>query len=561
MSNPNRFVSRVYIKKAGSDVDRPVMQKLTELVVDQHTHMPDMFVLQFRDTGLELLDNGPFNLTDEIEIEAANADGERVVLIKGEITALEPAFGEGMVSVLTVRGYDKSHRLYRETKTATYLNAKDSDLADRIAQAAGLQTEVDTTNTVYDHIFQHNQSDLEFLMDRAWRIGFECFVSEDKLVFRKPKNTASPEVTLTWGNDLLTFDVRMTLAEQVDQVIVKGWDVDRKEAIIGEADNGSLYPEIEESQNGARWASDFGTGKKVIVDQPVISQAEADALAAARLDEISGAFVEAEGTAFRRPEIKAGERVRIEGLGDRMTGSYLVTNATHSFTTEGLKTVFTVRGTRTGLLTEQVSNQLPSQKWPGVVTAIVTNTDDPNDWGRVKLKFPWMSDDAESDWARVIGIGAGEDAGFFAIPDVDDEVLVIFEHGDFSKPYVIGGLWNGQTIPTAEGTSGGTGERPQVRVWKSRSGHWIAMYDNADNKVDIGTAGGHLITLDDANSEITITSSGGHTIVMDSSKVTIESGNEVEIKSSGNMKIEAGANLDLTAGGQVNVQGAMINLN
>ena len=114
MSNPNRFVSRVYIKKGGSDVDRPVMQKLTELVVDQHSHMPDMFVLQFRDTGLELLDNGPFNLTDEIEIEAANADGERVVLIKGEITALEPHFGEGMVSASIGRPKPR-HILMRKT--------------------------------------------------------------------------------------------------------------------------------------------------------------------------------------------------------------------------------------------------------------------------------------------------------------------------------------------------------------------------------------------------------------------------------------------------------------
>ena len=80
-------------------------------------------------------------------------------------------------------------------------------------------------------------------------------------------------------------------------------------------------------KDGAQWASSFGQGKVVIVNQPVVSQSEADTLAAARLDEISGAFIEAEGVAYRSPEIKAGQWVRIEALGARFSGSYLVTSA------------------------------------------------------------------------------------------------------------------------------------------------------------------------------------------------------------------------------------------
>jgi uncharacterized protein involved in type VI secretion and phage assembly len=355
----------------------------------------------------------------------------------------------------------------------------------------------------------------------------------------------------------------MTLAEQVDQVVVRGWDADSLEPIVGEAQNGNLYPEIGDSQDGAGWASTFGSGKKVIVDRPVLSQAEADALAAARLDELSGAFIDAEGSALRRPDIRAGGQVRLEGLGERLSGSYLVTSATHRYTSEGLKTEFNVRGIRTGLLSEQMDHSPPLDRWSGGVIGIVTNTDDPNDWGRVKIIFPWMSEDAESDWARVLGIGAGDEAGLFVIPEVGDEVLVIFGHGDFSQPFVLGGLWNGQNAPPPEGTSSGSGERPLVRTWHSRSGHWIGMYDNADNKVELVTAGGHQVTLDDANSKLSVISSGGLTIELDDNgnKVTIQSSNEIEIKANGNLTVEAGANLDLKAGGQVNVQGAVINLN
>jgi hypothetical protein len=294
MPNPSELASQISIKLDGTEVERSVMVYLMAVVVDQHSHLPDLFTIRFNDPDLELLDNGPFDLTKEVEIAAETADGEELVLIKGEITALEPDFAEGMIAELVVRGYDKSHRLYRETKSVAYLNKKDSDLADEIAQAAGLQTEIDRTSTVYDHIFQHNQSDLAFLMQRAWRIGYECFVTDGKLYFRSPPS-GDAGVTLTWGDDLLSFRPRMTLAEQVDEVIVKGWDVERQTAIVGRAQQGNLYPDVEESRDGASWASAFGSGKLVILDQPVVSQAEADALAAARLGEISGTPVPCHG--------------------------------------------------------------------------------------------------------------------------------------------------------------------------------------------------------------------------------------------------------------------------
>ena len=555
------LASRIYLTVDGTAVERDVMTNLLEVEVDQHVHVPDMFKIRLADPNLRLLDEGPFDLTKTVKIEAAGPDGEKSVLIEAEVTALEPAFGEGMVAELVVRGYDKSHRLYRETKSRAFLNKKDSDLAREIAQDVGLQAEVESTPTVYDHIYQHNQSDLGFLMERAWRIGFECFVDDGKLYFRKPPNAAGDALTLAWGQDLLTFHPRLTLAEQVGEVIVRGWDPERQEAIVGRAQHGALYPHLEESKNGAEWAEAFGRGQLVIVDLPVASQAEADALAAARLDELSGAFVDAEGSAFRRPALKAGKTVRLDRLGERLSGRYLVTAATHVYRPEGLVTHFSVRGTRTGSLVAQLAGEDPRRRWPGVVPAVVTNAGDPEGRGRVKVKFPWMTDEAESAWARNLGAGAGPEAGFFAIPDVGDEVLVAFEHGDFSRPYILGGLWSGQH--TAPPELGSNGEEAQIRIWRSRGGHTIIFYDNADDKVEIKTAGGHTLSLDDANQAITFTSSGGIQLALDDSgsKLVVESGGEIEIEASANLKIKAGANLELEAGGQVNVKGATINLN
>jgi phage protein D len=559
MTNPTELASQVKVKIGGADAPAEVMGNLTALAVDQHTHLPGMFTLRFTDPALEFLDGGPFDLTKEVEILAEKPGGDPVSLIKADITALEPEFKEGMLAELVVRGYDASHRLYREKKSRASLNVKDSDLANRIAGEAGLTAQVEATSTVYEHVFQHNQSDLEFLMQRAWRIGFECFVEAGKLYFRKPPESPAA-VTLTWGDDLLTFSPRMTLAEQVDEVVVRGWDPEKQTAIVGRAQRGRLYPEVGESKDGAGWAQTFGSGKLVIVDMPVVSQAEADALAAARLDEISGAFIEAEGEALRRPDIRAGQVIKLEALGDRFSGSYLVTSATHLFSPAGLRTRFSVRGTRTGLISEGMLHTDPLDRWPGVVTAVVTNTDDPKKQGRVKVKFPWLAEDAESDWARVMGAGAGPEAGEVAIPDVNDEVLVAFVHSDFSQPYVLGGLWNGKNpLPPEAAKAAGT-EMALVRAWHSRKNHRMVMYDTSEKKIEIVTSDGRSVTLSDKDAKIIIKTSRVE-VTLEDSKLTVQSGGDVSVKAGANLKLEASGNVDIQAGGQVTVKGAMINLN
>lgn len=543
------LVSQVHIKVSGQSVQAEVMTNLSEAVIDQHLSLPDMFTLRFYDPDCNLLDDGPFELTKEIEIVAEAPDGSEVDMMRGEITALEPDFGAGMVMELVVRGYDKSHRLYRETKSQAFLNIKDSDLAQQIASAADLQADVEPTSTVYDHVIQDNVSDLAFLRQRAWRIGYECFVRQGKLVFRKPPrgNTA---VSLKWGDDLLTFQPRLTLAEQVSEVIVRGWDANKLEPIVGQAENGRYAPQLENGKKGSQLAQPFGKGKLTIVNQPVVSQAEADLLAAARMDELSGAFVQAEGELLRRPDVQAGQWINLEGLGKRLSGQYFVTAATHIYNHEGFQTRFAVRGSRSGHLAEPPMQSL-QQRWPGVVPAVVTNTEDPNDWGRVKVKFPWMTDEAESDWARVACPGAGNETGFYLLPAVGDEVLVAFEQGMFGRPFILGGLWNGQhAIPPDSAAVSGT-DKPSVQTWHSRAGHKITLND-VDEKIEIISKGGITVLIDDANSLVSLKCSGDISIKADG-KLTAEAG--------GDLKIKAGGNLDIDATGQVNVKGQTINLN
>lgn len=582
MSRKQTLTTQVFISVDGQELPPNLSSAIQSVVVDQHVHLPDMFTITLSDTrSLEVLDSSMLNLTRKALIEANDEQGQKFKLMEGEITSLEPEFNDGMNARLMVRGYDNSHRMFREIRSIAHLNKKDSDLANEFASRAGLSAQVEATSVVYEHIYQDNQSDLAFLTHRAWRIGYECFVQDGKLFFRKPPSGGGG-LEITWGFELQTFYPRVTLAEQVDEVAVQGWDVAKQAPIIGKAsgNSGKLYPKIPEKK-GPQWASSFGNGKFIVVDQPVVSQAEANVLAQARLDELSGAYVQAEGAAFRRPDIKAGRFINIKALGKRLSGDYLITRARHTYTSTGLRTNFAVRGARNGTLSEEIAPERKIHRWPSVVIGKVTNVDDKNKWGRVKLKFPWMNDDVESDWARVVSAGAGPEAGGYMIPDVDDEVIVAFEHGDINQPLVLGGVWNGKhPLPPEAGTDG---EQPKTRIWQSRSGHKISLFETSEkNKIEGVTAAGHTITFDDKEKRIIVKSKeghevmmdddkekkiviktkGGHEIVMDDKKrkITVKSTGDIEIEAPKGISLEAGTSMKLKAKTQMQIEAQMIDI-
>ncbi len=194
----------------------------------------------------------------------------------------------------------------------------------------------------------------------------------------------------------------------------------------------------------------------------------------------------------------------------------------------------------------------------GVVCGIVTNNEDPDGLGRVKIKIPSISGEDESNWARIASFMAGGSRGAFFLPEVEDEVLVAFEYGDVSRPYVIGSLWNGVDAPP---TDNGDGEN-NIRMIKSRSGHTIRLADkDGEEKIEIIDCNEeNLITIDTAEKKVTITSAGDIELLAPDGKVLIDA-DKLEFKSGGDSKIESGGKLDMEASGDMNAKGSTINLN
>ncbi|MCB9137782.1 MAG: VgrG-related protein [Caldilineaceae bacterium] len=448
MNKPVELASQLFVELNGTRLAPEVTQNLQAALVDQHVHAPSMFWLRFADRDFANFDRETFRLADSIEISAKDRQGTLHNLFKGEVVFFEVNCGEGMVVETTVGGYDFSHRLLRNTKTRSFLNVKDSDLAHKIAAEAGyLQVgEIETTSIVHEHLIQNNQSDLEFLQSRAQRIGFECFLQGTDLYFRPPLQRAS-DLRLVYGQDLIRFNVRISLADQIGEVCVKGWDSDRQAPIIGRADQGALAPVLKNGLDLPAAGRKIGAERRVILHQDLTTQSEADRVAQAYLDELSGNLIQATGVVFRRPDVKAGQIIEIGGLGKRLLGEYLVTRVRHRYGPNGLESELHVTGRRRGFLLETSRIRGNGNAQRGPATAIVTNVDDPKGQGRVKIRYPWLTEELESNWVRVVAPGAGPKIGICVLPSVNDEVMVLFEQDDLNRPYIIGGLWNGVHAP------------------------------------------------------------------------------------------------------------------
>lgn len=217
------------------------------------------------------------------------------------------------------------------------------------------------------------------------------------------------------------------------------------------------------------------------------------------------------------------------------------------------------------VLSDLMSNdneQSQGNKIMGIVLGLVTNNQDPEKMGRVKVKFPWFNQQYESEWARVSTFMAGKERGAFFLPEVGDEVIVAFDNGDICYPYVIGSLWNGIDKPPESNSDG----KNNIRKIKSRSGHEIIFDDSQKKeKIEIHTKAGHDILLDDSAGEEKIEikdKTGDNSIQIDSvqNSMKILSKSKISIKA-GSIEIESNGMMSIKAGAALTIKGATVNIN
>ncbi|MFI9627605.1 VgrG-related protein [Streptomyces sp. NPDC052042] len=629
MAQPG-VATALVVEFGGRPLPPKFVNTLVEGYVDDSRTLPDLFLLRFRDPDRVLLEQAGLKIGTEARL-LARAGGDTVPkpLLKGVVTALEVELDEtGTFTV--VRGLDESHRLFRGRRVASYQNMTLADICAQVAQRAGLKPgNVDVAGPVLEHVAQPNVTDWEFISSLVQEAGAQAYVLDGQLHITRPAEASgAPDgsaradgdpLVLEMGSNLLRCRAGVSSAEQVSEVEVRGWDVKTKQPLVGRAPAGKSTT-LELGVSAADVTAPFGEARFVVTDAGYAAQAQVDQAAKALAERIAGSFAELEAVIRGNPEVRAGSPVALNAVGAPFEGRYTVTTSRHVFDpVRGYETWLTVSGQQERSLFGLTGGGPGSggsgagagggARCAGLVNGTVTDTQDPEGSGRVRVRFPWLSDEYASDWARTAQSG-GTSGGEAFIPEVGDEVLVGFEHGHLDRPYVLAGLYNGKdrpsqgsgggggaagggdgggggvgggpggaagvvavavtggpdTVPGSGGDSGPSGGTPLVdptsgavnrRSIASRSGNQLEILDGAD-----GPQGVRLLT-GDGKLKIDLDRRGTVIVINSDGSVTIEAEQQVSIKAARGVTLDGGQgalelsgdSVTLTSRGGVRVDG------
>ena len=620
------------INIGNTPLDSEIMSTIMEVTVDQDVALPESCAIRINDGSARAkgpslpipvfgakgaLSKSFFQLGKDLEVEVTGLIP--VKLFRGEITSIEADVRDDGAITVIVRAADRAHKMHRTRKTETFVDVKDADLVTKIARKHGLIPSANVPGPIYTHVYQDNQTDWEFLRGRANDIGCELVVRGKELILRKPTGAGSkPKHRLL--DTLQRFRVRMSVPSQVSKVIVRGWDETKQLQITGEAKtpNSNLAPVLTPRKTGAAASKQAYQSEAtyLITAYHVTSKLSAEKMAQAVLDEIASEFIQVEGTIAGDPNVLAGGKISLEGVGS-YSGSYYVSAAVHRFNRTGYTTEFTVSGRHPRSLGTLIAAAghggsgpqshrgfrgigSRSGRHPGVAIGVVTKLkaegkEAGKHEGAVKVKFPWLDKSHESQWARLSVPMAGANRGMYMLPEINEEVLVAFEFGDINRPYVIGTLWNSKHKPplTAAKAVDAKG-KVNIRAFVTRAGHKIEFDDtaNAEKISIIDKTTNNKIIIDSKNKKIEIKSSDAIEITasgeltLKGKKVTVKAtGGEVALTgvgvtvdsgtgtlttkgkdasitaSTGKVSVSGTGGVDVKATGVLNLKGTLVNIN
>lgn len=391
MAQDGFYVPRFEVRIAGAGLPRDVLRDVLQLTYKDNVKEIDSFELSvsnwdpgtnsFKYIGAEtpetLAGRTPQSLryrlfepcAKEVEVHLGYSDGLRLML-KGNFTTMEPTFPSGGASTLTVRGLNVLHRLRRKQYTSDWgaekdkRYAKDSLIAKAIAELKDggrprfpLPIEIDREalhdEPVLQYLAQRNQYDIDFLFARARARGYVVFIQEEdptrgrpERLYFGPSQGRVPglrDVTfeLAWGRSLIDFTPTLTTANQVRSVTVNGWDRKARRPISATVTIDD--PKLNRNRDLRELLKTCDPREEIVVDEPVFTADQARKRATAILSDRHKEMVKATGTTIGLPDLRAGQRVLIANVGSRLSGTYFVTETTHTIGEAGYTTRFGAR--------------------------------------------------------------------------------------------------------------------------------------------------------------------------------------------------------------------------
>lgn len=447
-------------------------------------------------------------------------------------------------------------------KNAHYFDQSAGDIIGSLVRNYPVTVgKMESTSGTFKFDTQYRETDYEYINRLA--NGQSKFAYYDGKEFRLTEANSSEIDELVWRETLGSFKVGLGTAPH--EFTAKVYNYEQKKYYSQDTDSLPLESALSNISKVSPDAS-----KKIYADSgystapTVVSDAQSlDKVLKTDRARSMGQMIKCYGQS-NVPKLSVGHCVQIKGM-DKLDGLYWVKSVKHVFEESGkYHNSFVCSPLDVSYPERQPVGKkaIRQPTFTGLhVAVVVENTDDPLKLGRIKVKFPWSDSDV-TKWVRLATPYAGNDRGWFSLPEIDDEVLIGYEFGDTDHPIVLGALYNKDSAPPSDAG----GENNDVKMFMTRSGNRIFFSDkDGDEELSISMKDGkNQIVMKMSGPEISIQSEGD--ISIKGNNISIESEQEIKLKSGADLNVNAGANLNTEAKANLkskatamlNIEGAMV---
>lgn len=492
-------------------------------------------------------DDALFKPGNPIRLDAGGTDNQDT-LFEGSIIGVRILTGKDFRSYMMVECRDCAYPATQGRKNRIFEKQKDSDIINEVLKDYG---GVDVDDTQYQHptLVQYYCSDWDFALSRADACGLFVFTDGSKIKVKKPEVSGSPMLTVTYGEDITSFNLELTADDQFTQYEAVSWSPKEQKAVKVSASSpllnkqGDLQPKNLASGDSMLLQTDAPTEEKALKQW-------ADGMA------LKAGLARYQGTVsfYGSAKVKPGTLIELKGLGKRFNGNLFVGSVTHTiedneWTTEAGAGVPAMNITdEPDVVSPTAAGFLPGLQ--GLHVAVVKKLDgDPQKEYRIQIELPWLDGKSKLLWARLATMYATAGTSSFFLPEVNDEVLVGFMNADPTHPVIFGSLYGTKHKPPfeyeAKNNTKAIVTREKLRI----------EFDEEKKVITVATPGKNTLEISDDGKSITLTDQHKNEIKMDSGGIILTSHKDIMLKAKGGITLDATSKISGIAKSDINLDG------
>lgn len=491
-----------------------------------------------------------------ITIKAGYGASQKEAIFEGIVVKHGIKISGDNYSRLVIECRDKAVAMTVGRKNANYVDSKDSDIITKlIGQSSGLTSDVSATTAQYKELVQYYCSDWDFMLSRAEINGLLVIVEDAKVSVKAPDTSTTPQLKVTYGQDLIEFHANIDARTQFSKVQGVSWDMKTQKAVEQEAAPKTL------NTQGDLTSSTLAT---VIGLSSFRLQTPAQLESTALKSWVDGQQVKAGLARIQgrmsfpgSAKAKVGELIELEGVGNRFKGKVFVSSV-HHVVAEGNWITEVEFGMPQNWFAENRDLVAPpaSGLLPGIeglhIGKVMKLDADPEGQYKIKVSTPVMQAAADGVWARLASFYASSGVGAFFVPEIGDEVVLGYFNNDPSNPVILGSLYSSTRKPPYELTADNF---KKAFITKSKL---TVEFDDDKKIITISTPGKNSIVISDEDKSILLKDQNNNQVKLSSDGILLDSPKDISISAKGKISLAATGNIALDSKGDVTAGGMNI---